>query len=270
MQDIRNIALVLGGGGGRGAYQIGVWKALREFGIEKNIKAVSGTSIGGINAAFFAQGSYEKAESLWRNISSEQIVVIDAKKIISEFLKNFDLKSKKPTEFFKNIADTEVISRNGLVEIVEKYINIDYIANSNIKCILSCTEIPQFKAHYFDVEGKNILKIKKALMATSAFPVVFDPVNIDGHLYIDGGAVDNIPIKPLYDLGYRKFIVVHFDINGKIDYSKYKGAVFTIITPSIFQGGMITGAFNFNKITNKMRLELGYRDTVLLLKNQGS
>ena len=53
MQDIRNIALVLGGGGGRGAYQIGVWKALREFGIEKNIKAVSGTSIGGINAAFF-------------------------------------------------------------------------------------------------------------------------------------------------------------------------------------------------------------------------
>ena len=106
-------------------------------------------------------------------------------------------------------------------------------------------------------------------MATSAFPVVFDPVNIDGHLYIDGGAVDNIPIKPLYDLGYRKFIVVHFDINGIIDYSKYKGAEFTIITPSIFQGGMITGAFNFNKITNKMRLELGYRDTVLLLKNQG-
>lgn len=267
MQEIKNMALVLGGGGGRGAYQIGVWKALREYGIDKNIKAVAGTSIGGINAAFFAQGSYERAESLWMDISSDQIVIIDAKKIIKELIKKFDLKGRKAANLFENIAHDEVISRNGLVEIVDRFIDLDYIANSNIKCILSCTEIPEFRAHYFDVAAEDETKVKKALMATSAFPVVFDPVNIDGHFYIDGGAADNIPIKPLYDLGYRKFLVVHFDINGKVDYSKYRGADFKIITPSIFQGGMITGAFNFNKITNRMRLELGYKDTVKFLKN---
>lgn len=267
MQDIKNIALVLGGGGGRGAYQIGVWKALREYGIEKNIRAVSGTSIGGINAAFFVQGDYERAESLWRGISSDKIVLLDAQKVFKEFIEKFDLKKQQSVGWFKSIISNEIISRNGLVEIVDKFIDYDYVANSNIKCMLSCCEIPEFTAHYFDVAGENEEKIKKTLMATSAFPVVFDPVNIDGKFYIDGGAADNVPIKPLYDIGYRKFIVVHFDINGKIDYSKYRGAQFIIITPSIFQGGMITGAFNFNKISNKMRIDLGYKDTVAFIKS---
>ncbi len=53
------VGLVLSGGGGKGAYEIGVWEAIKELNIDKYIKVVSGTSIGAINAALFAQDDFE-------------------------------------------------------------------------------------------------------------------------------------------------------------------------------------------------------------------
>lgn len=64
----KGVGLVLAGGGGKGAYFIGVWKALREYGVDKNITALSGTLIGELNAVLFAQGDYELAEHIWRGI----------------------------------------------------------------------------------------------------------------------------------------------------------------------------------------------------------
>ena len=65
-------AVVLAGGGSRGAYQIGVWKALREMGIEYQL--VTGTSVGALNGALMVQGDYEKALSVWENLSFQDVV----------------------------------------------------------------------------------------------------------------------------------------------------------------------------------------------------
>ena len=70
------IGLVLAGGGARGSYQIGVWKALIELGIDKYIEVISGTSIGAINAMLFQQNSYEMAEEFWLKVRSEQMLPI--------------------------------------------------------------------------------------------------------------------------------------------------------------------------------------------------
>ena len=56
---MRPYGLILAGGGAKGAYQIGAWKALIELGIQ--IEAIAGTSIGAINGAFIAQGDFDKA-----------------------------------------------------------------------------------------------------------------------------------------------------------------------------------------------------------------
>ena len=64
--------LVLAGGGVRGAYQIGVWKALKELKIK--VSAVSGVSIGAVNGALFVQGSKTKAERLWNKIAIGDII----------------------------------------------------------------------------------------------------------------------------------------------------------------------------------------------------
>ena len=71
----REYGLVLEGGGARGAYQIGAWRALREAGVK--IKGVSGTSVGALNGALVCMGNLEKAEEVWENISYSQVMSVE-------------------------------------------------------------------------------------------------------------------------------------------------------------------------------------------------
>lgn len=71
---MKKLGLVFAGGGGRGAYQIGVWKALRETGLDNYITSVSGTSVGGLNAALFLQNDLDQAQSVWDSISMRKIL----------------------------------------------------------------------------------------------------------------------------------------------------------------------------------------------------
>ena len=68
-------ALVLNGGGSRGAYEIGAWQALDELGVR--FDGVYGTSIGALNAALFAQGDLDGAVKLWSNIRVGQILAVE-------------------------------------------------------------------------------------------------------------------------------------------------------------------------------------------------
>ena len=67
------LGLVLGGGGAKGAYQVGCWKALRACGVTQ-FSAVAGTSVGALNAVLVAQGDYDKAESIWHNMSFGRVL----------------------------------------------------------------------------------------------------------------------------------------------------------------------------------------------------
>lgn len=66
-----NVGLVLSGGGGKGAYEIGCWRALCESGVR--IGAVSGTSVGALNAALVAQGDLDEARELWSQITAKDV-----------------------------------------------------------------------------------------------------------------------------------------------------------------------------------------------------
>lgn len=77
MDRNRSIGLVLAGGGGKGAYEVGVWRALDEYGITPNIGGVAGTSVGSLNAAMFAQGSCEDAARIWSTISPGAVLTFD-------------------------------------------------------------------------------------------------------------------------------------------------------------------------------------------------
>ena len=68
----KEYGLVLDGGGARGAYQIGAWKALKEAGVR--INAVAGTSVGALNGALICMDDPEKAEQIWKNISFSQVI----------------------------------------------------------------------------------------------------------------------------------------------------------------------------------------------------
>ena len=72
LDNTKSYAIALEGGGARGAYQIGAWKALREAGIKFN--AVSGTSVGALNAALMCMDDYERAVRLWSDIRLRDII----------------------------------------------------------------------------------------------------------------------------------------------------------------------------------------------------
>lgn len=71
---MKGIGLVFAGGGGKGAYEIGVWKYLHEIGLDQYVRCVSGTSVGALNAALFVGSSYELAEKLWLDINQDKIL----------------------------------------------------------------------------------------------------------------------------------------------------------------------------------------------------
>ena len=75
LDNTKIYAIALEGGGAKGAYQIGVWKALDEAGIKFN--AVSGTSVGALNGALMCMGDLEKAIALWCDIRLSDIINMD-------------------------------------------------------------------------------------------------------------------------------------------------------------------------------------------------
>lgn len=80
------IGLVLAGGGGKGAYELGVWKALDELKLTKYITVFSGTSIGAFNSVLFAMNDMKKADELWEEVTMDKLVPISKSELIKGVL----------------------------------------------------------------------------------------------------------------------------------------------------------------------------------------
>lgn len=92
------LGIVLDGGGGRGAYQIGVWKYLKESKLYNSISAISGTSVGGLNSCLFALDEYNLAETIWTQKIQDKIlsIDIDIKEICSKIALQFGIQNFVP------------------------------------------------------------------------------------------------------------------------------------------------------------------------------
>ncbi|EJQ03975.1 patatin-like phospholipase family protein [Bacillus paranthracis] len=264
----KNVGLVLAGGGGKGAYHIGVWKALKEFGIEQNIGAVAGTSVGALNAALFTQGDYKIAESVWKNIKPSQILSIEATSFLEKLAHSGMANSiiNPLLKRAKKIAKTGLFSRSGMIEIINKHVSLSYISNSSIKCYATCCKIPTLKETYFSLNKEDEQIITSILLASSALPLIFEPEEINGERYIDGGVKDNIPILPLYHDGYRNFIIVHLNPDEIINYEQFSDANIIEIVPRKSIGKFVNGTLDFTAKGANQRIQQGYEDTVHILK----
>ena len=109
----KKTALVLSGGGARGAYEAGVWQALTELGIEIDI--ITGTSVGAINAAMIAQGELELACNLWKEMETHMV---------------FDVpEGSQPFDYAREIVFNHGAGTSGLKELMEKYIDEEKVRN---------------------------------------------------------------------------------------------------------------------------------------------
>lgn len=268
---------VLCGGGGRGAYQVGVWKALVKSGIADRITGFSGASVGALNAALFATASAEEAEKVWESISQSVIAdPMDAvEKIIGSAIRYVRSDDKSITkERISGAINSGLFSREGLIDLIERNgINLR-LSRVRIPCFACCTSMETGSAEYFDMRAYSPETITKILIASSAIPAAFPPEKIGAVRYRDGGIKDNCPIKPLYNAGYRRFIISYLgeDIADK---SEFTDAEFTELVPSddIYLGDRNTsilndGTLDFNAKDAAERIALGERETAAAIEKK--
>ena len=256
----QNYALVLSGGGGKGSYEVGVWKALNEFGIAQTVTVISGTSVGGLNGGLFAVAPMYRIEDIWLN--------------------------EVPLELNQ---DGEAISQKGLMNIMKLIsfysFNEQTIPDVYVTCSRSWGEILDFGVQIAKTATKSVFdyayrfrlndedmeeEIRNKMLATSAYPVLTDPVRLsDGKLYCDGGAADNTPVEPVIQYKPDIIIVVHLSAwTPKLQKNKWPGYTVIDIVPSDemrWFGGML----DFSREWTERNIQLGYDDTVKWLRANG-
>lgn len=254
-------ALTLAGGGGKGAYEIGVWQALREIGLEKNLIAVSGSSSGALNAALISLNEFDKAKTIWSSIMPKQFLDINYDTIIGPL-----------NTLVKRTLTAGLCSRDGLIDIIDKYLNLEQLAGARIPayvsisryssdCIDCLSEKPQVE--YISLSEVSPDDAGQFLLASSAMPYIYPPEIIHGNVYRDGGLADNVPIYPMTSVGADNLIVVKLEPDDKVDtslYSKFKEVV--EIIPSREIGDLFDGTLEFTNRNVMFRMLLGYYDTL--------
>lgn len=232
MNDLK-LGLVLSGGGAKGAYQLGVWKAMEEFDLSRMVRAVSGSSVGALNGFMFCYSDYESAENMWMHqvgkdkfFRSEAENRFDSNPTKQDNLymgwmpmsgsmsgNSLSMASSLMGGLYRRNKSLGLFSNQGVDELIT-LASRDIIYDRQIypSFYVCAYEFMEQRPKYFKVNAiKDLLHCKKALLASSAIPIAFPPVKIDGMHYYDGGCVDNIPIRPLQDHDLDLIIVVNIE-----------------------------------------------------------
>lgn len=200
---MKKIGLVLGGGGAKGAYQVGVLKALDEHKMLRHVKVFSGTSIGAINGFLLMNKlKPDKLRTIWDEFTNDTIY---GKNKWSETFNVFGL------------YNTE-----GIVTKIEPFFNEKAFRKSKIQGYVTLARVPE-KGFFAKLKRKNYVKEVVhlnncndplgATLASAAIPFVFGTKKIDGVKYVDGGLVDNFPVEPIIDAKCN--IIISIGLNTK-------------------------------------------------------
>ena len=258
----REYGLVLEGGGAKGAYQIGAWKALREEGVK--FRGVSGVSVGALNGALICMDNPEMAEEIWENISYSQVMDVDDARMDSVMrgdLKNIDWNAL--------IQDgLRVIREHGmdvtpLKNLIARVCDEDVIRRSPMDFYIVTYSLSDRRL--IDVSAKEIPEglIADMLLASAYLPA-FKRERLHGKRYIDGGVSDRVPLDSLINRGYQDIIVLRifgFGVEKRIKIPEEVHV--TDVAPRQNLGGIL----EFDSARSRRNIKLGYFDAKRMLYN---
>ena len=183
----RPLAYVLPGGGALAAYQVGVLDALTTAGMQPD--RLIGVSAGAMNAALFAwsNGGVQPLERIWATVRRRDLLRVHPGRLALAL-------AGKRRSFLDN--------RHG-VAFLRKHLGARRIEHAPIPLSIIATDLGTGRP--FILESGDVVS---AIVASSALPGVFPPVEIDGHTLIDGGVVADVPLDVAADLGMASVIVI--------------------------------------------------------------
>jgi len=235
----QKIGVAFAGGGGKGGYQVGVCNALNEFGIQP--AAISGTSVGALNGALYAQGRTEVAERIWRNIRQEDVLDFSLGHLLLSFAKKTAEKLAEhglpgePTVtrltsvlskmHFRKMG---LFSQEGLLSMMNDAFSEQPISSLTFPFYTAAHDTTNNRVDYLRVAGRDEADARKVLLASAALPGIFDDIEIDQSIYTDGGwywgrpdkALDNTPVMPLFNAGCSIIILVCLNRDDLLERAK--------------------------------------------------
>ncbi len=254
------LGLTLEGGGAKGSYQIGAWKAFKELGIE--FDGISGTSVGALNGALMVQEDFDVAHEIWYNITPNRILDIDDK--IMELIADYELTHGNLQlilgEIKRYIKQFGVDSKP-LEELIHKNLREDKIRSSKKDFGIVTVCLTDMKPMEIFKEDIPTGKISDYLIASSYLPI-FKSKKLDGKKFLDGGLYNNLPVSMLYQKGYKKIVAIRLLSKGRVKRVSYDDLELIQIMPHQNLGNML----DFTKDRARHNISLGYYDTLKAFK----
>ena len=237
-------ALVLAGGGARGSYQVGVWRALSELGWKPDL--ITGTSVGSLNGAMFALDLYETARAMWLTIRSQDVMELPEQ----------DADLSELHRFLREVVRQGGMDVTPLEEIVERVLDENALRASPIDFGLVTVEQRGLRPCELPLKDIPRGKVKDYLLASAACFPALRAHSIDGVNYLDGGYRDNMPTALAQKMGADELLCV--DLEGVGITRPNRTGLPTTLIKSYWELGDI---LHFDPDTARRNMELGYYDT---------
>lgn len=206
------IVLVFQGGGALGAYQVGVYEALHEAGVEPDW--VVGTSIGAINAAVIAGNAradrLEHLNELWRRLEYSEFMGMQIPGWFNQAARNMLTISAglpsffrpRPTAFanpFVSLGSEEAsyYSVEPLREMLGELVDFNLVNSGATRLTVGAARVQTAEMVYFD--SRHAKLSVDHVLASGSLPPAFPAVRVDGELYWDGGILSNTPVEIVFD-----------------------------------------------------------------------
>lgn len=203
-------AIALAGGGTKGAYQVGAWKAMRELGVPFDI--VTGTSIGSVTAALMVQDDFDRAWELWTHITEEQIM-LERDDATPHEKHELAALAEHPEQLIARVKDWADLNRrtadiSPYRALVHKYLDEERFFASPVDFGLMTARFPSLQP--VEVRKQDIAPgyLPQWILASSACFPMFPMCEIDGQNYLDGAYSDNLPISTAFRLGADRVIAI--------------------------------------------------------------
>ena len=262
MDPAREYGLVLEGGGAKGSYQIGAWRAIREAKIA--IKGIAGASVGALNGAMICMDEPKKAEYIWETISYSRVMDIDDD--VMETVRQLDWKGVNMAALVqeaKRVLKDKGFDITPLRQLIGEVLDESAIRHSDRELFITTYSVSDRELLTIDAKKVPEGEIGDMLMASAYLPM-FKKEKLGGKRYLDGGGWNNVPVDVLLEEGYKDIIIIRIYGLG-FDSEKVTKIPEDVNVYHIAPRQSLGGLLQFDKKQARKNMRLGYFDGLRLL-----
>lgn len=254
----KEYGLVLEGGGAKGAYQIGAWKALKEAGVK--IKGIAGTSVGALNGALICMDDFENAKNIWESIAYSKVMKVDDIQMGELLQGNLPM-----GEFIKLAIQTMKdggVDITPLKDLIAGCVDPQKILQSDKEFYVLTFSVDEMKELEVDMKTQEPAFIPDFLLASAYIFPLFKNEKLHGKMFVDGGVINNVPLETLVSRGYQDIILLRiFGVGRERKVKIPEGTTILSVEPRVDLGNIME--FDADKSRKNMRI--GYYDAMRMI-----